>query len=166
MASTRLTKAQWDLIIGPTSQVLRDPVTGAPYDLNARGERIYTSPLAFGRTPATAPPADTTGIFRSRPRWNTKKGEWETPMDWGNVWSLVAGGGLAAGGGAAIAGGAGGGGGAPVLPSTPLAQGFSTLPAVTPSIGAGGTTALLGGGAAGTAAAVGPLATSAIRSEE
>ena len=87
------------------------------------GQRVpnYISPAAFGESV----PPDTTGIFRSRPQWNQKTGQWETPIDWGNILSL--------GTAAALTGGAANAfmAGAPaVLPS-------SSFTALTPLGGVG-----------------------------
>lgn len=48
------------------------------------------------------------GLWRETGTWNGQTGEWDQPLDWGNIMSLAIGGGLTAGLGAAVAGGAGG----------------------------------------------------------
>jgi hypothetical protein len=67
------------------------------------GPRTYISPVAFGKDA----PTDTTSIFRHAPRFNPKTGDWETPMDWGNIANIGAATGLTLG--AANAGMFGGG---------------------------------------------------------
>lgn len=113
------------------------------------GKKNYVSPVAMGGQA----PEDTTGIFRSRPQWNNAKGQWETPIDWGNIATLATGGALGAGalsalgafgGGAGAAGGAGSGAGG-VLPSGSIA-GLHT--AVPTAIGSQGVSAGIGAGTA------------------
>lgn len=71
----------------------------------ANGKQIFISPAAYGE----APPKDTTGIFRHGPQWNQTKGQYETPIDWGNLMNLGVGTFLTAGlSNAALAGGAAG----------------------------------------------------------
>lgn len=84
---------------------------GRPF-LWMRGKKNYLSPVAFGQQA----PADTTGPFRSRPQWNQSTGQWETPIDWGNI--LNVGVGSALGLGALHAAGVIGGGAAGAAPGT------------------------------------------------
>ena len=57
------------------------------------GAKRYVSPVAMGGEA----PEDTTGIFRKRPQWNQDKGEFETPIDWGNILNVGVGSALTAG---------------------------------------------------------------------
>lgn len=97
-----------------------------------QGRRIapdgrYLSPAAFG----DAPPDDTTGMFRQRPRWNPRTGQWETPIDWTNIANLATVSALTAGAGSAI------GAGGPAASAAPTAAG---------SGGGTGGTSMAGGG--------------------
>jgi hypothetical protein len=125
------------------------------YFMDTPRGRNYISPAAFGEKP----PDDTTGIFHSGPQWDTKKGDWVTPFDWGNLLNVAVGTALTAGAGTALAGGgaasaAGGGsaatagGAGAVLPSTsftaltPL-SGVGAIPAAATTVG---STAVSGAG--------------------
>lgn len=74
------------------------------------GAKRYVSPVAMGGDA----PEDTTGIFRQRPQWNQDNGEFETPIDWGNILNVGVGSALGLGGlhAAGAFGGAAGGAGA------------------------------------------------------
>src|ERR1700741_3808069 len=81
---------------------------GRPFILTPDGRKSFISPVAMGGQA----PTDETGIYRKGPQWDQNKGDWETPLDWGNILSTVVGGGLTAGvANAAMAGGAAAGGG-------------------------------------------------------
>lgn len=129
----------------PNSPIQTD-AQGRQYIDTPRG-RVYLSPVTRGE----APPEDTTGIFRSRPRWNQKKGKFETPIDWGNILSIATGAGLGAAGlsaAGAFGGGAAGsaaGGGVPNLAGAAGLPGGALYGAAAPA--AGGISA--GVGAAG-----------------
>lgn len=116
---------------GPSSAWLKYDEQGRPYTVMANGKRKYISPVAVGG----APQEDTTSIFRSAPRWNPDSGEWDTPIDWGNILNLGTAAALT--GGAASAFGALGGGAAMPALSSPA----SVLPAGAPSLLGGATTA-------------------------
>lgn len=124
---------------------------GRPYFLLANGQKSYVSPTAMG----DRPPADNTGIFRSRPQWNQNTGKWETPIDWGNIMNLVAAGTLSAGALDAIMAGGAAGSAAPGIPGATMTS--TGVPALTaPSTLAGATGA--GAGAAAAAGAAGGAA--------
>lgn len=98
--------------------------------------RRYISPGPQAR------PADTGGFLRSRPQWDTKTGQWKTPINWGNALALgtgvaLTGGALSAAGAFGAAGGASGAASG-VLPST------TALPGAASAMGIGGAAA--GGG--------------------
>ncbi len=107
--------------------------------------------------------------MRSRPQWDQNAGTWETPIDWGNILSMVAAGTLTAGAADMImaggtAAGAGGGGGVSagaggVLPNSGGYVAGVSAPqiasqGVSAGIPLGGITAA-GAGAAGGAGASG-----------
>lgn len=89
-------KSDWDTTISGRDSwmpgIERDPITGAPYVMS-NGKKQYLSPENWG----SEKPADTTGIFKARPRWNPWKGVWETPTDWGNITTMATAGLLTAG---------------------------------------------------------------------
>lgn len=131
------------------------------------------------------------GLFHKRGQWNSETGEWDTPLDWGNILSMAIAGGLTAGAATAMMGGgaaaetavstalstgsaeAGMAAAAP-LASTAIGTGIATLPAVAASgavpaalagggaAAAGGALAAGGGLAAGESAAAAPLASTTI----
>ena len=141
----------------PTGGVQYDE-RGRPYILMSDGTKNYISPVAMGGQP----PPDETGVFRSRPQWDQYKGEWETPIDWGNIVTMATGAGLGAGvlsaagafggAGAGSAGSAGGAGGVGIGETGAVSglagSGFGGTLASTP-IGAGSIPAIpaLRGGA-------------------
>lgn len=96
---------------GSLEGVLQVDAQGRPFTIR-NGRTNYESPVSFG----AQAPADTTGMLRSAPQWNGEKGEWDTPISWGNIASLGTAGVLTAGaanafaGGGAAAGSASGGG--------------------------------------------------------
>lgn len=138
-----------------------------------------TGELTVGPGGVTNTAAPSGGIFHQRGEWNQDTGEFDTPLDWGNILSMVVGGAITAGvasalmgGGAAadaavstaietgsvdagVAAGTAAGG---TLASTTIGTGLATLPAgLAPS---GAVASALGGGstlgaAGGTAAAGG-----------
>lgn len=112
-------------------------------DRPGQQNRQYISPVARGE----APPADTTGVFRSRPRWNQRTGRWETPIDWTNIANMGVGAGLTAGVGNAIAAGV------PTAAGAGTAGGMNQAipPAISAIGGVGGGTGMIppAGGAGG-----------------
>ena len=96
----------------PESYQLQYDERGRPYFQRPGQPKRYVSPVSMGGTR----PDDTTSIFHSRPQWNARAGQWETPFDWGNLMNVGVGAGLGAGvasaaglfGGAAGTAGSGG----------------------------------------------------------
>lgn len=131
---------------------------GRPFTyVGGTSRRSYISPVAFGGQK----PEDTTGIFRQGPQWNQNSGEWETPIDWGNILAIGTGAGLGAGAlsAAGAFGGAAGGLSESVIPTSmgttgaglPSASMMGALPAsqIAPAAGtlpAGGAGLSQGGG--------------------
>ena len=134
---------------------------GRPYFLTPQGKRSYVNPRAFGPTqPGGAAPKDTTGIFRKGPQWNQDEGQFETPIDWGNILNLATAGGLTAGIGTMALGG----GAAPAQSLAAVESGGWGLPASAANAlpAFSGEGAFIGADVAGTAAsAYGPQAASA-----
>lgn len=139
---------------GSLEGVLQVDEQGRPFNLR-KGRINYLSPVAFDPTTA---PTQGGGLLHSRPQWNGKTGQWETPINWGNVVSLGTAGVLTAGlanavmgGGAAAtapsaAGATGGATSGGVLPSAAIGSPIGTVAGSTPSIGAGGLAGLLESG--------------------
>src|SRR3990167_6325795 len=129
-----------------------EEATGKPYKykmvngVEDRSQKFFISPAALQPYASAAEQGkpEGNGFFGGRAQWNTEKGEWERPVNYGNIAALGVGAGIAApfvaggrGGGGAGAGVAGGG-----LASTSLAgTGMSTA---VP--GAGMTSGVTGGG--------------------
>lgn len=136
----------YDPVHPENSGVLYDE-SGKPYVMQADGKggykRNYLSPAAMG---GQTPP-DTTGIFRSRPEWNQYEGQYETPIDWGNILSLGTAGALGLGAADAFGGLFGGGAAAseaaPSAAPAAAAGASGTLPAT--QIGTGMIGPIAGG---------------------
>lgn len=132
---------------------------GRPFSyVGGTSRRSYISPVAFGGQA----PEDTTGIFRQGPQWNNNTGNWETPIDWGNIMSMGVAGGLGAGAlsaAGAFGGGAAAGGGlseAAIPSAAGLPGGAAGLPGASmvgalPSATVAPTAGALPSGAAGMA---------------
>ena len=79
---------------GPQSNHDQVDAQGRHYtDAPGQGKR-YDSPMSWGGTK----PEDTTGIYRHGPQWDSQKGEWVNPIDWGNIANTAVGVYLTAGG--------------------------------------------------------------------
>ena len=113
---------------------------GRPYFEQPGQPRRYVSPVSMGGKK----PTDTTGLFRKGPQWNARTGEWETPVDWGNVLNVGTMAGLTAGAANAFLPALGAAGG--VGPSA-----AAEIAGVDATIGGMGA----GGWAAGTGAGIG-----------
>ena len=156
----------WDSILAGIDlppHIQRDE-QGRPFIVNQQGKKSYLSPASFG----AGVPTDDTGMFRSRPQWNQDKGEWETPISWGNIASL--GTGAALGAGALSAAGLFGGGAGSIAPSAAAPSSAASTGVVAPAgaafPGLGAGTGVAGAGApagfTGTIAGAHPIGTGMI----
>ena len=110
--------------------------SGKPYILyvDAKGHQAksYLAP--------TVPPAQQGGFLHGRPQWNSETGQWERPMNWGNLAALGIGGVLTGGALSAALGGGAGAAGAGGAASTGAGAG-----ATAAGVGAaGGSSGVLG----------------------
>lgn len=165
----------FDPKLGPGNEYFVDEARGLVYQVGSDGQRHYVSPAAM--TPAQLResqqglPHDPAnfydrsqipkgGFLRGRGEWDAEKGEWDQPINWGNLMGAGIGGAIAApfaasalgsmfGGGGSAAAGTGTGVGASTLPATALPGAASAMTSAG-SIGAG-----MGGGTAGLGAAAG-----------
>src|SRR3990167_7765049 len=141
-----------------------EEATGKPYKykmvngVEDRSQKFFISPAALQPYASAAEQGkpEGNGFFRGRAQWNTEKGEWERPGNYGNIAALGVGAGIAAPfvAGALGAGAAGGGASSAAAPA--LSAPASLLPAGGAGmIGAGGAGAgVAGGGLASTSLAV------------
>lgn len=132
------------------------------------GKVTFISPVAMGGQK----PAGGGGLFHGNETFNQNTGQWETPLDWGKIGSMVAAGlltagaanALMAGGGAAAAGGGGGaaaGAGAPAAAAAATGAGAAADVGGTAALDAAwGGGAAAGGGGGAAAAGAAPLAAS------